>query len=219
MSGKKSVSASTSFFLALRLFYRRLGIFLAGNVLWILTSLPLVTLPAATGALFYLAHRVVLEERQREPRYARINDFWAGFRAYGWRSTLLVFLDLLILAVIVAAFQFYLNSSLEPLRWIAGPVFLILIVWLGMQLYLFPLLIVFPDQPIKAIVRRAFLLVIVYPLYALLLLVWLILLTIICLALAGPVLLLLFALLALAQTVALRVLRVAQGEIKRPDVE
>ena len=214
---KKSVSASTSFFLALRLFYRRLGILLTANVLWLVTSLPLVTLPAATGALFYLVHRVVLEERQRDPHFARTGDFWTGFRLYGWRSSGLVLLQLVIFAVIGAVLRFYWTSPLEPLRWLAGPVFLVLIVWLGMQLFLFPLLVVSPQQSILAIMRRAFIYVISYPLYTLLLLVWLTLLTIICLVLAGPVFLVLFALLALAQTVALRVLRVTEGEIERPE--
>ena len=213
---RKSVSASTSFFLALRLFYRRLGIMLTANVLWIVSSLPLVTLPAATGALFYLAHRLVLEERQRDPHYARTGDFWIGFRLYGWRSTWLFLLQLAAFAIIAAVLRFYWTSPLELLRWLAGPVFLILIVWLGVQIYLFPLLIVFPEQSTPAIIRRAFIYVITYPLYTLLLLVWMVLLTVICLVLAGPVLLVLFALLALIQTVALRVLRVAHGEIEQP---
>lgn len=216
---RKSVSATTSFFIALRLFYRRLGIFLIANVLWIITSLPLLTLPAATGALFYLAHRVVLEERQRDPHYARPGDFWVGFRRYGWRSTRFVLLQLLTLAIILMALRFYVLSPVEQLRWLSGPVAVFLIIWLGVQLYAFPLLIVFPEQRALALMRRAFLIVLAYPLYSLLFVVWLLLLTLICVALAGPVFLVLFALLATVQTMALRVLRVTEGEIEPPQVD
>ena len=220
MAGKrKTVSAATSFFIALRLFYRRLGIFLLANVMWIVTSLPLVTLPAATGALFYVAHRVVLEERQRDPHYARPGDFWVGFRRYGWRCTWLVLLQLLTLTIILVTLRFYVQHPLEPLRWLAGPVAIILLAWLGVQLYALPLLILFPEQSTISIARRAFLYTLTYPLYTLLLIVWLLLLTLVCIALAGPVFLVLFALLALVQTVALRVLRVTEGQIEPPQID
>lgn len=216
MSDNQSISATSAFFIALRLFYRRLGILLVANVLWIVTSLPLVTLPAATGALFYLTHRVVLEERQRHPHYARLGDFWAGFRRYAWRSTALWLLQLLSLLIILVAVRFYVFGPVQQLRWLMGPVILILLGWLGVQLYTFPLLIVFPQEPLFQLVRRAFYYFVAYPLYSLLLVAWLLILTFICVLLAGPVLLVLFSLLALVQTMSLRLLRVREGEIEPP---
>lgn len=219
MPDNQSVSATSAFFIALRLFYRRLGILLTANVLWIVTSLPLVTLPAATGALFYLAHRVVLEERQRDPHYARRGDFWVGFRRYAWRSTALWLLQLLSLAVILVAVRFYVFGPVAQLRWLAGPVILILAGWLGVQLYTFPLLILFPQEPLLALIRRAFLYFLAYPLYTLLLVAWLLILTFVCVILAGPVLLVLFSLLAVVQTMSLRVLRVSEGEVEPAAVD
>ena len=73
----------------LRLVWRRLGLLLAANVLWIALSLPIFTWPAATAGLFYLISRVVKEELDFEPHSARANDFWEGVRQYGWRGTLL----------------------------------------------------------------------------------------------------------------------------------
>lgn len=216
MSDNQSVSATSAFFIALRLFYRRLGILLVANVLWIVSSLPLVTLPAATGALFYLAHRVVLEERQRDPHYARLGDFWAGFRRHAWRSTALWLLQLLSLLTILVAVRFYVFGPVQQLRWLIGPVILILLGWLGVQLYTFPLLIVFPERPVFQLIRRAFYYFVAYPLYSLLLVAWLLILTFVCVLLAGPVLLVLFSLLALVQTMSLRLLRVGEGEIEPP---
>lgn len=215
----RSVSATTAFFIALRLFYRRLGIFLVANIFWILASLPLLTLPAATGALFYMAHRVVLEERQRDPHYARPGDFWAGFRRYAWRSTGLFLLQLLTLAVILISLRFYGQSPLPWMRWLLGPVILFLIAWFCVQLYAFPLLILYPDRGAVAALRRAFRYFLVYPLYSLLLVVWMLILTVICVLLAGPVFLVLFSLLALIPTMALRVLRVIEGDVEPPELE
>ncbi|MDQ4078047.1 MAG: DUF624 domain-containing protein [Chloroflexota bacterium] len=205
--------AWTTLSLSLRLFFRRLGIFLVGNILWLLLSLLLVTWPAATGGLFYLAHRVVREERDLDPHYARVADFWTGFRRYGLQSTIVVLLDLGVLIILATALRFYLNSPVEPLRWLIGPIFVVLATWLGMQVYLFPLLITSAEQGIVTVVRRAFLTAISYPLDTLLLLLSLFLLSVACLALAGPVLLLLFALLALIQTMALRMIRIERSEI------
>lgn len=219
MSDNQSVSATSAFFIALRLFYRRLGILLTANVLWIVTSLPLVTLPAATGALFYLAHRVVLEERQRDPHYARPGDFWVGFRRYAWRSTALWLLQLLSLVIILVAVRFYVFGPVQELRWLVGPVILILAAWLGVQLYTFPLLILFPQQPLPQLIRRAFLYFLKYPFYTLLLVAWLIILTFVCTLLAGPVFLVLFSLLAVVQTMSLRVLRVSEGEVEPAAVD
>lgn len=176
-------------------------------------SLPLITLPAATGGLFYLVNRVVSEERDLDPKPAEIGDFWVGFRSFWKRSTLLGSLDFLALAMLVVALLFYLRSPIEPFRWLIGPVFLILVVFLGMQIYLFSLLIVSPEVSIWSIFRQAFLLVLAYPLDNLILLITLIVLATVSFVLAGPVLLLLFSLLALIQTIALRLVRLDRGEI------
>ena len=186
---------------------------LAGNVLWILVSLPLITLPAATGALFYLVHRVVLEERARDPHAARAGDFWDGLRLHWPRSTLLGFLDFAALFVLVVSLQFYLWNPEEILRYLAGPTIIVFIIWAAMQLYLFPLLIVHPEEPLSAIVRRAFFLVLGQPLDSFMMVIWLLLLAAISIALAGPVLLLLFSAVALMQTMLLRLIRIARGEI------
>ncbi|HBY97958.1 MAG: YesL family protein [Ardenticatenaceae bacterium] len=205
--------ALAAFWLSARLLFRRMGILLVGNIFWFLLSLPLITWPAATGALFYLAYRVVQEERAGDPRFARIGDFWDGFRRYWRQSTALVALDLGALVVLGTALWFYGGDNIESLGWVVGPVAVISLAWLGAQLYLFPLLIVTPDQSLFGVLRTALLTAIGYPLYTLSLLLLLLFLTVVCALLAGPVLLLLFAMLALTQTVALRLVRIHRGEI------
>lgn len=203
--------AWTSIQLSFQIFYRRLGICLVGNILWLVVSIPVITIPAATGALFFLARRVVLEEQEQTQEYAKIGDFWVGLRSYWLVSTWLGLLDFAVLAVLIITLQFYLTRPEEPLRWLAGPVILILIIWLAMQLFLYPLLLDSPEKPILHIVREAFFLVLGHPLFCLVLVVAMLLLTAVSVALAGPVLLLLFSLLAIMQTVALHSIQIEQN--------
>jgi len=205
--------------LSVSLFYRRIGLFLVGNVLWLVTSLPLLTLPAATGALFYLAHRVVRDERDLDET-ATIDDFWVGFRRFWRRSSVLWLLDVAALLVLLVSLVFYLGSAQPVLNWFAGPIVLFLLIWMAMQLYLFPLLIVYEERSLRDVLRLAFALVLSYPLQSFLLVFVMTVALVASIALAGPVLLLLFSFLALFQTVALRIIRIEQREIppaKRPN--
>jgi len=195
------------------LLWRRLGILLTANVLWLVLSLPIVTFPAATAGLFFLVGRVVKEDLDFEPRYARTSDFWQGFRELGVRSSLLALLDLLVLGVIVAAIRFYSQSPTEWLRWLVGPLALIGLAWAGAQLYLYPLLIQRPEKQPWELAREAFLVAISYPLYSLSLLATTLALLVGAVILAGPVLLIFFSMLALLETIALRLILIQRGEI------
>lgn len=196
-----------------RLFYRRLGIFLLANLLWILTSIPLITMPAAAGGLFYVVSRVIADERDLDPDEATISDFWVGFRSYWRKFSWLGFLDLAAFLLISFAAYFYWQSSVEPLNWLVGPLVILLLTFLGMQLYLFPLCFAYPEESVGAIFQRAFWLVLAKPMDSMLLVSWLLILTVVCFALGGPVFLLLFSAMALIQTFALRIIRIERGEI------
>jgi uncharacterized membrane protein YesL len=200
----------TTIRISIRLFYRRIGTFLIGNVFWILVSIPIVTIPAATGALFYMVHRVVSEEEDNAPEWASHKDFWVGLRLHWLRSTVVGFLDLAALIVLLVTLQFYVMRPEEYLRWLAGPVLIFLLMWIGLQVFLFPLLIQFPDESLVQLAKRAVFLVLGYPLYCLTVIAVLVVLLVVSVALAGPVLVLLFSLLAVIQTVALRVIRIEQ---------
>jgi uncharacterized membrane protein YesL len=197
----------------LRLVWRRLGLLLAANVLWIALSLPIFTWPAATAGLFYLISRVVKEELDFEPHSARANDFWEGVRQYGWRGTLLALIDLLALLMIGVALRFYSQSVTEWLRWLVGPIGLIGLAWAGAQLYLYPLLIQRPERPILELAHEAFLIAISYWLYTLSLLITATVLAVGAALLAGPVLLIFFSLLAMFEAVALRLVLIHRGEV------
>jgi uncharacterized membrane protein YesL len=202
-------SAST----AARLFWRHIGMLVLANILWLLSSLLIVTWPAATAGLFFLVRRVVEEELALDPREARLDDFWQGFRQHGLRSSLLAIIDVAALTVIVVALVFYSRSPSEPLRWLVGPIGLTGLVWLGAQLYAYPLLLQRPENRPWEIMREALLMAIGYPLPTLSLLATVLVLFIASVLLAGPVLFVIFSAIAMLETVMLRQLLIERGEI------
>lgn len=199
--------------LALRLFWRRIGLLLTANLLWLGLSLLVVTWPAATAGLFALARRVADEELAADPQPATLADFWAGFREYKWRASLLALGDLAALVLIAVAMRFYGESAVAPLSWLVGPITLVGLAWAGAQLYLFPLLIQREGRPPWAIAREAFLIAISYPLNTMSLLVTWLVVAVAATALAGPILLVFFAFTAMLETVALRYVLAARGEL------
>jgi uncharacterized membrane protein YesL len=201
---------------ASRLFWRRLGMLVAANILWLLLSLLIVTWPAATAGLFYLVHRVVQDELDASPQVARLGDFWDGFRQYWLPSSLLSVIDLTGLGVIAVALVFYGGSTREPLRWLIGPIGLIGLVWITAQLYLYPLLLQRTGSRPWEIMREALLVVLAHPLSSISLLVTVLVLTVAAVVLAGPILFVFFSAIAMLQTVMLRQVLLQRGEIGAP---
>lgn len=199
--------------LSLRLLWRRLGLLLLANVLWLGLSLLILPWPAATVGLFALARRIVAEDLEADPRPATLADFWAGVRSYWRRGSLVGFGDLLCLALIVLALRFYGESASAPLSWLVGPLTLVWLAWAGAQLYLFPLLIERPGRSALAVGREAFLMAISYPVNTLSLLLTAAIITAGAVVLAGPILLIFFSFIAVLQTIALRSVLVRRGEI------
>jgi hypothetical protein len=201
------------FILTLRLFWRRMGLLLAANLLWLGLSLLVVTWPAATAGLFYLARRLAEEELTADPQPAVIGDFWVGFRRHWRHSSALAVGDLAAGVAIVLAMRFYGTSTIALLNWLAGPITLIGLAWAGAQLYLYPLLIERAEHRPWAVAREAFLIAISYPLSTISLLLTALALAIGATLLAGPILLVFFAFLALMQTMALRAILARRGEL------
>lgn len=198
--------------LALKLFWRRMGLLLPANLLWLGLSLLVVTWPAATAGLFALARRVADEELGADPQPATLADFWAGFRAHWRRGSLLALSDLAAIVLIAVAMRFY-GESQPPLSWLVGPITLVGLAWAGAQLYLFPLMLQREGRGPLAVLREALLIAISYPLNTISLLVTVLILAAAATLLAGPVLLVFFAFLALLQTVAVRAVLAERGEI------
>ena len=109
-------------------------------------------------------------------------------------------------------FLFYLNREQFALRLVAVPVFYILLVWMGLQLYLFPLLIEQEVKQLRSIFRNALVLMARNVIFTIVLGLLLLAVVSVAAILAGPILLILISFLAVAQTLALQQLLAAQYE-------
>ena len=199
--------------LAARLFWRRLPTLVLANIVWLLLSLLVVTWPAATAGIFALVRSMVEEELDAAPHQAQMHDFWEGCKQYGARSTLLTLIDVAGFGIIAVALLFYGRSPAEPLRWLIGPIGLAALVWIGAQLYVYPLLLQRSTSRPWEIMREALLMAIGYPLLTLALLATTLVLTAAAVVLAGPVLFVFFSAMAMVQTVTLRQLMIQRGEV------
>ena len=198
---------------AAKIYWRRLGLMVLANIVWLLASLPIVTWPAATAGLYALVRRVVAEELDDAAVDARLGDFWDGFRAHWQRATLVTLLDLAGAAIIVVAFVSYGRSPVDPLRWLVGPIALVLMAWLAASLYVYPLLLHRLDASAWQVMRQALLIVLAYPLTSGSLLVTSLVLAVPAFVLAGPILFVFFSAMATVQTVALRHILADRAEL------
>lgn len=192
-----------------RLTFQRIGLLLTINILWWLLSLLVFTWPLATAGLYHVSRRLTNIEVSEQTTW---RDFFKGMRQYWLKSWQLALVDLALGGVITFGFWFYFNLEHSLLRWVALPIFYILLLWLGMQLYLFPLLIEQTDKRIRLVFRNALILT----LGNVGLTVWLglLLLSVILVSsvLTGPVLLILISFLGVAQTLALQEILTAQDK-------
>ncbi|MEM7115182.1 MAG: DUF624 domain-containing protein [Chloroflexota bacterium] len=201
------------FRLSVILLYRRIGIFLIGNVFWLLVSLPIVTMPAATAALFHLTQRILAEERDLDLILATREHFWEGWQLHWRRATIVGYINFAVFLLLIITVRFYWITPAEQIGWLAGPVFMLLLVFMGMQLYLFPALLHYPDDRAWQLFRRAFFLTLSHPFDTLMLIIWLTLVAILSTILAGPVFLVLFSFFAIVRSMALRFIRIQRREI------
>jgi uncharacterized membrane protein YesL len=187
------------FVATLRLTYRRIGLLLVVNLLWWLCALPVVTWPPATAGLHHVARRLTQPDEDEQTTW---RHFFEGFKQYwraGWQVAALNLIVLLVLAVNI---YFYLSLLAPGLRLISLPFIYLLLLWAGMQLYLFPLLIEQQDKRIRLIFKNAFLLTTQNMGFTLALGLLLISMILVASTLTGPVLLILISFLAVAKVLA-----------------
>lgn len=135
----------------------KISLIVLGSLLFWLLSLPVLTSPAALVALFAAASTLV---RKEGGDWSLL--FWRSFRANLGRALLLGFLNLLLAAIIYVDIRFFWLWG-HPL----GKAVAFLFGALGMLLalvnaYAWPLLAWYP-QPLKPLLKRAFLLAGAHP--------------------------------------------------------
>jgi len=195
------ITAWLTFTASLRLTFWRIGTLLIGNVLWLLLTLLIVTAPPASAGLHYLARRLTDPEEEDRTTW---RHFFEGLKIYWLLSWQVAGLNWGIGMVLIVNLFFYVQSPQLPIQLIAVVIFYIFLVWLEMQLYLFPLLIEQQDKSIRLIFKNALLLTIKNPGFTFTFGLLLLSMLLVSSALGGPIFLILFSFIAIGRTYATR---------------
>jgi uncharacterized membrane protein YesL len=127
----------------------------------VLNIASLVLVPPATAAVYHVTSHIARKKR------VEFGYFWQGFKAYFWHSWKVAGVLIVIGAILAVDVLFYLNNSGNTLFLVVGLIGLwILAFWLGIQVYLFPLMVVQEDKSLKLLLKNASLLTLSYPFFA-----------------------------------------------------
>ena len=189
---------------ALRVFWSSLGglyyelfLLMGVNLAWLGLSLLIVTAPPATAGVYYLANQIAKGES------VSFSLFGQGMRRYFRRSWLLAIVVLVISVLLVVNLLFYANFTNQWVRLLSVFWGYLIVFWLAMLIYLFPLLIEQESKSLLLILRNAALLVLDNVAFTLTLGVLLLLFLLLNVFLAVPLLLIVMSGLALIQSKAL----------------
>ena len=129
------------------------------NLVWLMTSLPLVTLIPSTAALFYATNRLA------HGKSADIHTFFEGFRLYFRRSWLWGLLNVLVGIILVSNFIYY-GRVTEQWATIADAIVIVVsMIWLSLQVYCFPLLLEQEKPDLRLAMRNSLILLIRRPFF------------------------------------------------------
>ena len=137
----------------------RAGTFILANLLWVLISLPLITMPFATAGLF---SALAPWGRGKSTEFFR--DFYGGIRDH-WRHAMLIgLIDLLVGSLIALNFSIFRMMDMSGIIAILSQsvTFFATLVLLSVNLYLWPLLVTF-DLPFRELLETAVKLVFAHP--------------------------------------------------------
>jgi uncharacterized membrane protein YesL len=193
-------------------FLDRAGTFVLANLLFVLLSIPLVTIPAAAAGLF-----ATMTKWARGQQAEVFRDFFAGMRRHWRRATLVGVIDLLVGGLIVlnlSIFRLMNPSQIVVVLSQSATLFLALMA-ICANLYLFPLLVMFEDVPLRRLIETSIKLVFAFPFWSVVLLVLLGLPVLISLLVLPAAVLVLVTF----STVALSVSAVVWRVVKRYTVE
>ncbi len=112
------------------------GDLMVSNVLWLLVSLPIITIPPAFAGLYYSTSKLAHNESGSR------QTFFAGFKKYFRTSYYWFISNVIVVGLLLFNIDLSIqNSQLLWLRFSSGVSWVILAAWMLLQIYTFPLLI------------------------------------------------------------------------------
>ena len=135
----------------------------AANLLWLAFSLTIVMLPAAVAGLYVTTNRIAYGQR------VRFDDFRAGIRWYGWLGVRWMAVNAVVLTLLFGGLSSSHVGKHLPFV-VTGALFVLGVLWIGLQFYVWPLLIEQPQKRLSAALLNALLLATAAPGYTLVIL-------------------------------------------------
>lgn len=98
-------------------------------------TIPLLTAPPAAAGLYFVTNNLAHD------RQVTWRTFFEGFRQYFWVSWRWGLFNLLVLAILVSNIVFYTEMEGDIFFWVRAVFITLVLIWLLIQTYTFPLLI------------------------------------------------------------------------------
>ncbi len=142
------------FWEALKNFWDELFLLALMNIVTVLLTIPVITLPPALAGLWNVANRVA------QGKAIGWSDYFEGFRLYFWKAWGLALLNILMLLIVITNLQFYApgNTPLEihPTLslWMRALWTAVMLLWLTLQMYPLALLLEQEDQRLRVTLRN-----------------------------------------------------------------
>jgi len=146
-------------------FYYRVTPLFDVNLAWFVMSLPVVTILPALGGLYY----AVLQYNQKNQ--ANWGIVWEGVKTHWWLSIKWGVLVLLVDAILAVNIWFYTTLTQDWALFAVTASVVMLLVWLAINQYSFPVLLLQEEKKILLAIRNSFVLVMRQPLQAVMVLV------------------------------------------------
>lgn len=131
------------------------------NLIWFVLCLPIVTIFPALGGLYY----AVLQMNQEGG--ADGSTVWEGFKKHGWLSVRWGLLVYGVGAVLLVNICFYLNQTQARALYAVAVTVVLLILWVTINQFSFPLLLLQEEQKIFLAIRNGAVISMRQPLMAL----------------------------------------------------
>jgi hypothetical protein len=173
--------------LSLKQSFSRLPFWIRPNLWFLLLSLPILTIPAASAALHHTVSEGLQDPSERRVK-AREAFRKAFFSLFG-RSLVLSIINFLALALIIFTFNFWMGFDNRFLNYVSILVIYFGVMWWLCQPFIFPALIENPGLQLQKVIAIVVRLAFSQPFYALVITFIRTVFSIVGLALLGPVLL------------------------------
>lgn len=122
---------------------------LKANLLWILLSLPILSLPAATAGAYYFAFQLA------QRRTADVSTFFEGIKLHAWAGYRFFLLNLIAILTLLVNISFYGRFQQQWATWLQGVMLGLLVVWLALNIFTFPLYLAQAEKKLRVALRNS----------------------------------------------------------------